>query len=129
MRRNIGLFFLLVFFFGILSGALIVSYIMNYMGFVENADTLRIENLASYEQLVKVATREKEYIIRLDKKEIIQVKANFKGKLEVFLLSLDYEFELGEKTEYLILEVDFLENKINRINREEKHIKVDFTQK
>lgn len=128
MRRNIALFFLLVFIAGMFAGALMVSYMMNNMNTVEHADTLRIENRASYEQLVKVVTGKREYIIKLEKKEIVQIKANFKEKLEVYLLSLDYEFELGEKTEYLLIEVDFLNNKMNRINRNERQIKVEFTQ-
>lgn len=127
MRRTISLFFLLVFIIGIFTGALVVSYLMNHVGVAENTDTLRIENRALYAQTVKIVTEGKEYIIKIDKKEIIQIKANFKENLQVFLLSMEYS--LGDRTEYMILDVDFIENKINKTNRKEKNIKVDFTQK
>ena len=124
MRRTISLFFLLVFVAGILFGALVVSYMMNLMSTVENTGTLRIENLAGYTQSVKIVTGGTEYIIKIDKKENIQIKANFKENLQVYLISLDYD--LGDRTEFKVLDVDFIEKKINRTNGEQKHIKVDF---
>lgn len=124
MRRTISLFFLLVFVAGILFGALAVSYMMNLMSTVENTGTLRIENLAGYTQSVKIVTGGTEYIIKIDKKENIQIKANFKENLQVYLISLDYD--LGDRTEFKVLDVDFIEKKINRTNGEQKHIKVDF---
>jgi len=127
MRRTTSLFFLFVFVVGVLFGALVVSYMMSITSKIENTDTLRIENLAGYTQSVKIITEGTEHIIKIGKKETIQIKANFKENLQVYLLSLDYE--LDDKTEFKLLEVDFITKRINRTNGEEKHIKVDFTKK
>lgn len=121
MRRF--LFLVLVFVLGVLVGTIILTLLSIGTQQGSNVDTLRIKNLAIYNQTIQIVSEGNENKILLNPKETLTIKGNLGLKMEIYWIKNDVY-----KDAILILELDS-DNAVIYSETKNKKIQIEYTPK
>lgn len=116
--RKYFLFLILSFTLGIWGGVILMNY-LNQNIEITSVDTLRIFNMADYEQTIEIVTEINDNSILLNPRENIVIKCDIDYRVDIYWIPLGYNKTDGVR--YLLLRIDKDENGNIRYYETEKY--------